>query len=90
MKVQASIKVEEVEGGERGVGVGGARLTRGLHLVLLLVVALTADVVEGEEEVVLLVELDGQLNLDLKPRDTFIHSQHTHTHTLDQHFSQSN
>ena len=42
-----------------------ARLTRGLHLVLLLVVALTADVVEGEEEVVLLVELDGQLNLDL-------------------------
>ena len=58
--------VEEVEGVERGVvWVEEEVLTRRLHLVLLLVVALTADVVEGEEQVVLLVELDGQLHLDL-------------------------
>jgi len=41
-------------------------LTGGLHLVLLLAVALAADVVEGEQQVVLLVELNGQLDLDLK------------------------
>lgn len=44
--------------------------TWSLHLVFLLAVAITADVVEGEEEVVFLVELCRQLYLYLKVRQT--------------------
>lgn len=44
------------------------RHTRRLHQVFLLAVAVAADVVEGEEEVMLLVQLSRQLQLDLRRR----------------------
>lgn len=42
------------------------QLTWTLNRVLLLAVAVTADVIEGEQEVVLLMQLGGQLYLDLE------------------------
>lgn len=44
------------------------RCTRRLHHVFLLAVAVAADVVEGEEEVVPFVQLSRQLQLDLRRR----------------------
>lgn len=44
------------------------RHTWRLHQVFLLAVAVAADVVEGEEEVMLLMQLSRQLQLDLRRR----------------------
>lgn len=42
--------------------------TRSLHQVFLLAVAIAANVIEGEEKVMLLVQLSRQLYLYLKAR----------------------